>query len=56
MGSFLETNKDLCFSESHLGGGIDKISEDVSGLGMLIAVANFSAEEPVETACHEREL
>ena len=56
MGSFLEVNEDIFFIDNYFAGGIDKISEYVTGLGILVAIANSGTQQPVETACHEGEL
>ncbi|GFP23786.1 hypothetical protein HKBW3S09_01251 [Candidatus Hakubella thermalkaliphila] len=41
VGPFLEFDHYIAFCDFYVGGGIDKVSEDMSGFGILIAVSYF---------------
>ena len=56
MSPFLKANEDVFSLDEQGGTGIDEVSEDMSGLGFWISIAQFRPEQAVEAAGHEGEL
>jgi hypothetical protein len=53
MGPLLKPDLDVLFVDGYKSGCIDEVSEDVAGLGRLIAVADIRAQQPIHTARHQ---
>src|SRR2546422_6621000 len=54
--SFLESHQNLPLRDINGRMRIDKITEDRSGFGSLIALADFISKESVKAAAHQRKL
>jgi len=56
VGSLLEADRDGGWVDRHDRGGIDEVAKDAPRLRIGVFLSEIGPKEPVEAACHEREL
>jgi hypothetical protein len=53
VSALLKANQDVFSFDEQGGGGVDKVSEYMPGLGFAIPIAQFTPEQAVKAAFHE---
>ena len=55
VSAFLEMDQNGVLVDGHVRGGINEITEDVPRRGPFVTVSDACAEQPVQTAGHQRQ-